>query len=118
MVNYYYNGLILPLYPVLCRFKRDFYSLSRGSRDISVLLSLFKYLFQYLFISVSTYIIIYLFQYQFVSVFTYFSIYLFQYSFIYLHNLFNNCVEDKKPSINKPAALMKAENLLSSTFRT
>ena len=42
---YYYNGLILPLYPVLCCFKRDFYSVSRGSQDISVLLSLFQYLF-------------------------------------------------------------------------
>ena len=49
---YYYNGLILPLYPVLCCFKRDFHSVSRGSRDISVLLSLFQYLFRYLFISV------------------------------------------------------------------
>merc|ERR1719154_38971 len=42
---YYYNGLILPLHPVLCRFKRDLYSLSRGSQDISVLLSLFQFLF-------------------------------------------------------------------------
>ena len=33
------NGLILPLYPVLCCFKRDFYSVSNGSRDNSVLLS-------------------------------------------------------------------------------
>ena len=47
---YYYNGLILSLYPVLCRFKRDFYSVSRGSRDISVLLSLFQYFFQCLFL--------------------------------------------------------------------
>ena len=65
-----------------------------------MLLSLFQYLFQYSFISEFTYISIYLFQYLFisvfVSVFTYFSIYLFQYSFIYLHNLFNNCVEDMK----------------------
>ena len=42
---YYYNGLILPLYPVLCCFKRDFYSVSRGSRDISVLLLLFLFLY-------------------------------------------------------------------------
>ena len=48
-LNYYYNGLILPLYPVLCCFKRDFYSVSTGSRDISVLLSLFQILFIYLF---------------------------------------------------------------------
>ena len=46
---YYYNGLILPLYPVLCCFKRDFYSVSSGSRDISVLLSLFQFLFIYFF---------------------------------------------------------------------
>ena len=59
ILYYYYNGLILPLYPVQCRFKRDFYSLSRGSRDISVLLSLFQFLFIYLFF--------YLFIYFFVS---------------------------------------------------
>ena len=46
---YYYNGLILPLYPVLCCFKRDFYSVSSGSRDISVLLSLFQFLFIIIF---------------------------------------------------------------------
>ena len=46
---YYYDGLILPLYPVLCCFKRDFYSVSSGSRDISVLLSLFQFLFIYFF---------------------------------------------------------------------
>ena len=57
---YYYNGLILPLYPVLC-FKRDFYSVSRGSRDISVLLSLFQYF--------SIHFSIHLFQYSFISVF-------------------------------------------------
>ena len=28
--EYYYNGLILPLYPVLCCFKRDFNSVSSG----------------------------------------------------------------------------------------
>merc|ERR1719154_614132 len=50
-VYYYYNGLILPLYPVLCCFKKDFYSVSRGSRDISVLLSLFQFLFIYFFVS-------------------------------------------------------------------
>ena len=44
---YYYNGLILPLYSVLCFFKRDFHSVSRGSQDISVLLSLLEYLFIY-----------------------------------------------------------------------
>merc|ERR1719154_531466 len=49
VVYYYYNGLILPLYPVLCCFKRGFYSVSRGSRDISVLLSLFQFLFIYFF---------------------------------------------------------------------
>ena len=74
---YYYNGLILPLYPVLCCFKRDFYSVSRGSRDISVLLSLF----QYLFISVFTY----LFQFLFISVSIYFSIY---YLFIFISSSF------------------------------
>ena len=42
---YYYNGFILPLYPVLCCFKRDFYSVSSGSRDTSVLLSLLLYSF-------------------------------------------------------------------------
>merc|ERR1719154_899008 len=47
---YYYNGLILPLYPVLCCFKKNLYSVSRGSRDISVLLSLFQYLFTSVFI--------------------------------------------------------------------
>ena len=41
------NGLIFPLYPVLCCFKRDFYSVSSGSRDISVLLSFFQFLFIY-----------------------------------------------------------------------
>ena len=39
------NGLILPLYPVLCCFKRDFYSVSSGSRDTSVLLSLLLFSF-------------------------------------------------------------------------
>merc|ERR1719154_437687 len=82
-VVYYYNGLILPLYPVLCCFKRDFYSVSRGSRDMSVLLSLFQYLFQYLFISVLTYISIYLFQYLIIYFSIWFGIYLFQYLLIY-----------------------------------
>ena len=39
------NGLILPLYPVLCCFKRDFYSVSSGSRDNCVLLSLLHFFF-------------------------------------------------------------------------
>merc|ERR1719154_1010964 len=79
---YYYNGLILPLYPVLCYFKKDFYSVSRGSRDISVLLSLFQYLFTSVFIYFSTYFSIYLFRYLFISVFTY--LFSFHLVFIYL----------------------------------
>ena len=39
------NGLILPLYPVLCCFKRDFYSVSSGSQDNSMLLSLLHFFF-------------------------------------------------------------------------
>ena len=49
LYSYYYNGLILPLYPVLCCFNRDFYSVSSGSRDISVLPSLFQFFFIYFF---------------------------------------------------------------------
>merc|ERR1719154_956394 len=85
-VVYYYNGLILPLYPVLCCFKKNFYSVSRGSRDISELLSLFQYLFTSVFIYFSIYLCIYLF----ISVSIYFSIYfiIFFSSSFYLSSLY------------------------------
>jgi len=44
--HYYYRGLILPLYPELCCIERDLYSVSSGSRDISVLLSLLHFFFK------------------------------------------------------------------------
>merc|ERR1719154_533186 len=87
VVYYYYNGLILPLYPVLCCFKKGFYSVSRGSRDISVLLSLFQYLFIYFFVSFPSpfFFLIFIF-------FSYFFIFIFFYSFsfneIYLSSFY------------------------------
>ena len=69
---YYYSGLILPLRSVLCRFRRDFYSSSRGFQVISVLLLLLQFLFinfLQIFLSFLFVILFYLFYYYYYFIF-------------------------------------------------